>query len=668
MIPQCLFRGSDSRGRLRRLCGGRAFMESAGQGKDKLLVIDGSGNMYGEIALLLHSLYRIDNAKTYAEAAGLIEAAVASGEPYAIVFLDADVPSGNDVVQAAGGLRGCDPHLGLVVCTVSPEDGLKRMAAGQWQEDRPFFMRRPMDSVSARQIVPTLVQKWHLEQQVRCFGEKLESEVLKQTRELESRVLQLDTDANPWREKEFLLAHFAHYDILTGLLNRRSFYEFVGGFVGGHQAEKGCSSLSLLYIGMDGFKKVNDRWGNGTGNRLLSEIASRIRESAEGAACRLDAAAAALADPTPESAIFRMGGDEFTLLVGCPGSEEVRAMSQRILNAIRKPFRLREQEITISCSIGVSQLHADAPDFGTMLRHADMAMHKAKEKGGSIVFHDQLRGAGWLDPVILAADMNAAMEENQMEVFHQRIVDKGNRLSGLSALIRWRHPHFGMILPDDFLAIAERLGILPALERRILRMACRQMSSMSAMELSGLFVLVHCSAGLFFDPGFGEFVRQTLLESGLSPKRLMIVLQEGTLQRDNELALSIIRGMSDSGIRFSVECSGINQALQQLLRVLPLGTVIQIDRSLLAGITRKASDRLFLRNMLNLMQDRGFPVLIGGVETAGQEEFLQGRDCLRQGFLYGAPMPFDEFVQGLGNGDLHHMENMNGQAPALSHP
>jgi EAL domain-containing protein (putative c-di-GMP-specific phosphodiesterase class I) len=138
----------------------------------------------------------------------------------------------------------------------------------------------------------------------------------------------------------------------------------------------------------------------------------------------------------------------------------------------------------------------------------------------------------------------------------------------------------------------------------------------------------------------------------------MIALQERTLQRDTEQALAIIRSMTDSGVRFAVECAGISQMPHKLLRALPLETVIQIDRNLMAGITRKASDRLFLQNMLNLMQERAFTVLVSGVETAGQEEFLRGRDCLRQGFPYGVPVPFDEFVQDLGNMDLHHMEHI----------
>ncbi len=484
------------------------------------------------------------------------------------------------------------------------------------------------------------------------------SEVLQRIQELEGIVLRQTAELDLLRDKEFQLAHFAHYDMMTGLLNRHSFYEFVGEFVEGHPTDDGLTACSLLFIGMDGFKKVNDRWGHDMGDRLLAEIAARIRETAETSSYRLDAAVSVLADPNPESAIFRMRGDEFTLLADCSGRDEVRELSEQILQAIRRPFILREQEISISCSIGISRLHVDSSDFVTLLNHADMAMRKAKEKGSSIVFHDQLRGTGWLDPVNLATDMNAAVKENQMEVFYQRIVDKGNRLTGMSALIRWRHPRFRVILPDDFLSVSEGLGVLPALERRILLMACRQMASLSAFEYSRLFVLVHCSAGLFFDTDFEESVRKILFESGLSPKRLMIALQERTLQRDTEQALAIIRSMTDSGVRFAVECAGISQMLHKLLRALPLETVIQIDRNLMAGITRKASDRLFLQNMLNLMQERAFTVLVSGVETAGQEEFLRGRDCLRQGFPYGVPVPFDEFVQDLGNMDLHHMEHI----------
>jgi len=592
--------------------------------------------------------YRIEDAWQGEEAVRMVADAVASGDPYVIVFLDVKMPPGMDGIQTIGRLWEKDPQIEIVICTAYSDYTWEQILVLYGQTDRLLFVRKPFDSVSIKQIALSLTTKSRLNKMNRDHIKHLEAEVGRRTEELERTVDRLTAEIALRRDREFQLSRLAHYDTLTGLLNRHSFYGRVGEIAAGLKPSDHEPTHALLFVDIDGFKLVNDAWGHDVGDLVLVEIAARLRQSAGDAAVPLQAMLVESdVPPRVEAAVFRFGGDEFTLLLEYRGRENVQALAELILRSLAAPIAVRGEAIHIACSIGVSLLQGDAADFGTLLKHADMAMYKAKELGGACVFHDQLRGTGWMDPVDLAADIGSLMDGEQMEVHYQTVVGDGNRPAGMASLVRWRHPRYGIVLPEDFIPIAERMGLLTELETRVLRIACRQAASLSGVEYRSLFVMVHCSSVLFYMPGFPALLVKILSESGLGPERLTLSLEEQVLSQDREAAARVLAALTNAGVRITVETSGAVQSLNMLLRSLREGDSIQLDRSLLANVTRRESDRLYLWNLLDIVRNHSLGVLIGGVETASQDELLQKRNCLRHGFFYGPPVPFDAFVRDI---------------------
>ncbi len=594
--------------------------------------------------------YRIDDAWQGEEAVRLVAEAVDAGDPYAIVLLDVKMPPGMDGIQSIGKLWEKDPRLEIVICTAYSDYTWEQILGLYGQTDQLLFIRKPFDSVAIKQIALSLSVKWRLARANLDHVGQLEAEVERRTRELEQTVARLTAEIDLRRDREFQVARLAHYDTLTGLMNRHSFYSRVGEIAASVPSVVEEPTHALLFADIDGFKQVNDSWGHDIGDLLLVEIAARLREAVGNAPVLLDSAEAGLEDCRTEPAIFRLGGDEFTLLLDYRGREDVRAVADLVLQAMGSVFLIRGHEITIACSIGISLLRGDAPDFGTLLKHADMAMYKAKEKGNTHFFHDQLRGTGWMDPIELAADLGSLTDGTQMQLHYQPIAGDGDHTVGMAAMVRWRHARYGLVLPEDFIPIAEHMALLPDLETRVLRIACRQAASLDAPEHRTMFVLVRCSLSLFQMPDFPALVQKILNESGLAPERLNLSLEERILSREREASIRILGELADIGVRITMESAGAGQSLNLLLHSLREGSTVQLDRALLANVNRHESDRLFLMNLLDTLRNRSLSVLVGGVETAAQEAFMQKWNCMRQGFLYGPPVPFDDFVHDLTQG------------------
>lgn len=603
--------------------------------------------------------YRIDDAWNGDEALTMVEAALLEGDPYRVVFLDVNVPPRKDGIRIAGQLWGVDPNLELVICTAYSDYTWEQISALYGHSDHLLFVRKPFDSVSIKQIALSLSTKWRHAQENRAHIESLEHEVRRRTLELERLVDRLRAEMSLRRDKEFRLARQAHYDPLTGLLNRNSFYVMAGEAVA-RASLNDESGLSLLFIDIDGFKSVNDRSGHSAGDRLLSDIALRIREAVSTEAYRLEAVVALMAGPVPDQAIFRLGGDEFTVLLASGDRDCVRAVAERIRTALGLPFFLRGHEVSVTSSIGASILFSDATDFGSLLKHSDAAMYKSKEFGNKVVFHDELRGTGWMDPTELAQDLSSDLNDSRFEIHYQRILGEDGLLAGMAAFARWHHDRFGLILPEDFLPVADHMNLLCELERGIIASACRQVASLTSRDHRHLFVLVHCSRITLVEPAFSAFLAQVLKESGLPPSRLNLAFDISSIHHGGEKALSAIGEIANIGIAVTIEGISHGQSISSLMRAMPAGTMLQPDMELLYHVSRKESDRLYLLNLIRQMLEHCARVLVGGIETQLQEEIIRKLPTLRQGFYYGGPVPFDSFVRELNgswSGEVKMLES-----------
>ena len=588
--------------------------------------------------------YRMDDAWQGDEAIRMVREAYLGNDPYSIVFLDVNMPPGKDGIRVAGLLWEEDPHVEVVICTAYSDYTWEQVAALYGHSDHLLFVRKPFDSVSMKQIALSLSTKWRLARENRAHIAQLETEVKRRTAELEQTVSRLRTEMALRRDKEHQLARQAHYDTLTGLLNRYSFYAMVGKIAASvEKVEDG--GHALLFVDIDGFKTVNDRFGHDTGDLLLVDIATRLREATGTQAVVLDAVVALLASAEPEQAVFRLGGDEFTVLLPPLPRLEIRNTAERILSALSARYVLRGREVQVACSIGVSILKGDAPDFGTLLKHADTAMYKAKEHGGAVVFHEDLRGTGWLDPTELAMELEPAIRAGHFENHYQHILDSEDQLVGMAAFARWRHERYGQVMPESFLPVAESLDLIALLERSILADACRQVASLTAREHRTLFVLVHCAAATLLEEDFPDFVRELRKTTGLAPGRLRIACDVAFVKNRPELAGRLFSELAGQGVRMVVEGVVDGQSIQSLVRTLPSGSMLQPARSLLVNLTTREGDRLFLLDLINRIRACGSEALVGGIETSAQAEVLTTLPVLRQGFLYGGPVPFDVFVR-----------------------
>ena len=590
------------------------------------------------------SCYHIDDAWQGEEAIRMVREAVARQEPYSIVFLDLHMPPGMDGITVAGRIWEEDPHVEIVICTAYSDYAWEQVASLYGHSDHLLFVRKPFDSVSLKQIALSLSTKWRLARDRRAHMEQLETEVRRRTAELEETVARLQHEVALRQDKEHQLARQAHYDTLTGLLNRYAFYVMVGKMAAAPPPDM-ASGPALLFVDIDGFKAVNDRYGHDTGDLLLSEIAMRLRLSAGTQTVLMEAVVALSAGEEPEQGIFRLGGDEFTVLLPFDSREDVQRVAQHILDALHKPFLLRGREVRVTGSIGVSVLQEDASDFGTLLKHADTAMYKAKESRGAVVFYDELRGTGWLDPAVLSLELETALETDQFENYYQHVFGPDGRLAGMSAFPRWNHERFGVVMPEFFLPVAESLGLTDRLERGVLAHAARQVASISIREHRALFVLVHCAVATLTAEDFPAFLTELRKSAGLGETRLRLAVPLSFVTGKPEVAARTLESISACGVGLVIEGVSDGQSMQALARVLPAGSIIQPDSRLLRHIVSREGDRLFLNNLMTRARAFGMEMLVAGIETDAQAEVIASHSLYRQGFLYGGPVPFDVFVR-----------------------
>lgn len=598
--------------------------------------------------------YRINDAWQGTEAVEMVREAVAAGDPYSIVFLDVHMPPGLDGITVAGLLWEADPHVEVVICTAYSDYAWEQVASLYGHSDHLLFVRKPFDSVSLKQIALSLSTKWRLARDRRAHVEQLETEVSRRTAELEETVSRLQREVTLRQDKEHQLARQAHYDALTGLLNRYAFYVMVGKIAANPPADM-SNGPALLFVDIDGFKTVNDRFGHDTGDLLLTEIAQRLRQAVGEQAVLLDDVVALSASPEPEQAIFRLGGDEFTVLLPTGVREDIRLVAKRILEAMDMPFVLRGREAHVTGSIGISLLQEDASDFGTLLKHADTAMYKAKEHRCAAVFYDELRGTGWLDPAVLAMELESALKAGHFENYYQHVFAPDGHLAGVAAFARWGHERYGMVMPEFFLPVAESLDLTGVLERGILALACRQMASLTARDHRSLFVLVHCATATLLAEDFPAFLADLRRSTGLAEGRLRLAVNLAFISGRPELAARVLEAIAACGVGIVVEGLVDSQSVQTLTRMLPAGSMLQPATPLLRHLATREEDRLFLINLLERIRSYGVDALVAGIETEAQAESFRSQSVFRQGFLYGGPVPFDVFVREMnrtqGGGD-----------------
>jgi diguanylate cyclase (GGDEF)-like protein/PAS domain S-box-containing protein len=430
------------------------------------------------------------------------------------------------------------------------------------------------------------------------------------------------TDITREVEAHALANHLALHDPLTGLPNRVLFRERINAALAG--VDKGGSKIAILCLDLDYFKEVNDTLGHGVGDVLLQQVGQRLR------------ACVRVADT-----VARLGGDEFAILqvqLGVP--EDADALCCHIIEALATPFRLGEHELYVNASIGVSLAPHDGTDHERLLRNADIALYRAKHAGrGTYRMFEARMDVELQTRKTLEQDLRQAVNRGELEIHYQPIVKVvGQKLSGVEALLRWRHPQRGIILPETFIPVAEATGLVISIGEWALRTACEQVKSWP-----DLHVAINLSPVQFKHREMVEGIRQILLDTQLEPHRLELEITESVLLYDTKLALEILNALKKIGVSIAMDDFGTGYSSLAYLNGFPFDK-IKIDKSFITELTRTGKANAIVKSVISLGKSLNMITTAEGVETAEQLRFLTAEGCKQvQGFYFGKPVTAPEF-------------------------
>jgi diguanylate cyclase (GGDEF)-like protein/PAS domain S-box-containing protein len=437
--------------------------------------------------------------------------------------------------------------------------------------------------------------------------------------DLRFAAIQLQHDA---RRLEFL----AHHDTLTGLPNRAMFQERAREAVA--HARRHDKTAAVLFIDLDNFKQVNDGLGHDVGDGLLKVIASRLRACVRG-----------------DDFVARIGGDEFcVLLQDIADPREAAAVAQKLIHELGKSYRIDRHEVLSGASIGIACVPQDGQDVATLMRLSDAAMYRAKQAGRngyqffSVVLNQDAAAAA-----ALAEDLRAGIERGELFLVYQPRIDIATRqVVGAEALLRWRHPRYGVLAPEAFLPLADDTGLLLPIGAWVLREACEQGRRWLDAGIRPFSVVVNMTARQLRNTGLGEQVRAALETSRLPPESLLIEVPETLLRQIPEQLEEGLAEVAAAGARLGVDDFGTGYASLPMLQRLHVGAVC-IDRKLVAGVPVDAERAGLAKALIALARGLNFDVVAKGVETHAQREFLAEAGCrVCQGDLFAAPGPADE--------------------------
>jgi diguanylate cyclase (GGDEF)-like protein len=434
----------------------------------------------------------------------------------------------------------------------------------------------------------------------------------------------------------------AYYDSLTGLPNRLSYKERLAYAL--EQASRSQRLVAAFFIDLDHFSRINDTLGHEVGDQLLRHVASRLRSCCRE---REDEVGPALASLAPE--VARLGGDEFTVIMpGLNDAQDAAKLARRILSSFAQPVRVGTHEIFINASIGIAIYPYDGEDIDTLLMHADTAMYKAKEQGGSSYqTYSKSMTTTALQRMTLENDLRRALERNEFEVHYQPIVDAyTSTVVAAEALLRWRHPELGLLLPSEFIPIAEENGLIVPMGEWILQSACLQNRAWQDAGLPRIRVGVNLSSRQL-KKNLTETIGRALQISGLEPRYLSLELTESVLvnhHREGTEALHALRAM---GLHLAVDDFGTGYSSFSYLKHFPLDT-LKIDRSFVREIAIQPDDAAITTAIIAMGHALGLRVIAEGVESEAHLTLLQKQGCDEvQGYLVGRPVPADRFVDHL---------------------
>jgi diguanylate cyclase (GGDEF)-like protein len=458
--------------------------------------------------------------------------------------------------------------------------------------------------------------------------------VQQQSSDLASTNLKLQVEISERLKAEEQLMHDAMHDSLTGLPNRALFMDRLSQAIE-HTRRRPDFLFSVLFLDLDSFKNVNDSLGHTSGDTLLMMISRRLKETVRSS-----------------DTVARLGGDEFVILCeNTTDQEATEVISRKIQKQVCEPFLIHGHTVFVSASIGIVKGLANYSSSEEILRDADIAMYRAKTLGKARyeVFNEALRSQV-VTRLQVESDLRMAIERNEFVLYYQPIVSlKNGVLSGFEALIRWNHPTHGLLLPKDFLQVAEETGLIVPIDHWVLQEACGQLVRWQEKsdEMKSLSMNVNISGKQFSDPNLIDTISKVLNYTGLPARSLKLEITESVIIDNQLVASQVFNRLVELGVQLEIDDFGTGYSSLSYLQNFPIHT-IKIDKSFIQRIGDGGKSSELIRAIVSMAKEMGMETIAEGIETEEQLEEIQALMCkYGQGFLLASPMDFSSTEQFL---------------------
>jgi diguanylate cyclase (GGDEF)-like protein len=446
------------------------------------------------------------------------------------------------------------------------------------------------------------------------FGILLSLRILQQRRRTEERV-----------------NHIAFHDDLTALPNRLMLNQRLDQALSRHR--RAGTKLAILFMDLDRFKVINDSLGHEAGDILLCRVADRLRaQSREG------------------DTVARMGGDEFVVLMeNHENMQDVSSCAQRLVEQLSAPYAIGHNDCHVTLSIGISVFPADGNDSQALLKAADVAMYRAKETGrNNYMYYSPSMNVHTVERLKLESDLRHALERGEFLLHYQPKVELTSGLiTGIEALLRWKHPTRGLVPPMDFIPLAEETGLIVPIGEWVLATACARTKAWQDSGLTNLGVAVNLSARQFSDPMLLSKLTNIIRDSGLHPSSLELEITESVVMAHGEFAVAALEKLKSIGVRIAIDDFGTGYSSLAYLKRFPIDT-LKVDRSFIRDIPADSGDKKITRAIIAMAHGLKLKVVAEGVETAEQLKYLRAQRCdAVQGYLFYRPLPEEEVTDAL---------------------
>ncbi|WP_456271849.1 EAL domain-containing protein [Bacillus sp. AK031] len=443
------------------------------------------------------------------------------------------------------------------------------------------------------------------------------------------------------KKTEEKITQLAYFDPETGLPNRVKFRELSEEFIS--RAKKKKRRLAILFLDIDRFKLVNDTLGHSAGDRILIELAERIKAV------------------LPKGAYLgRFGSDKFTILISKNVSDDkIKQIAEMVADHIQMPIIQGNQEFYIKASIGIGVYPEHGTDLSDLLRNADTALNWAKSNGGNqIVFYTNEMNVKAMEKLKMENYLRKALDREELFILYQPIVELGERrVIGAEALIRWRHPYLGIVSPMEFIPLAEETGLIGPIGNWVLHQACKQAKKWQEKGFDDFYISVNVSANQFQQPSFTSEITQALKSSGLSPHCLCLELTESVMIRDTGHSIDRMEELAAIGVKIAIDDFGTGYSSLGYLKHLPLH-ILKIDKSFVQNIKESSPDFAIVQAVSMMGQGLGLQVIVEGIETGEQLELLDNLRCdLGQGYFISRPVEAEELEKWMKVSQTYLLSN-----------